>query len=112
MQRIILLIFASILMISCKSTFEETLNSKDIEKKKALAFEYYEDEDFYKASELFKVLIQDVRGGKDVEKMFFYYAMCDYSLKDYGLAAYEFERLIQKFPGGDFREESQFFIGK
>ena len=112
MQRIILLVFASLLMISCKSTFEETLKSKDVEKKKALAFEYYEDEDFYKASDLFKVLIQDVSGGKEVEKMFFYYAMCDYSLKDYGLAAYEFERLIQKFPGGDFREESQFYIGK
>lgn len=99
-------------MISCKSTFEDTLKSKDIEKKKALAFEYYEDEEFYKASDLFKVLIQDVKGGKEVEKMFFYYAMCDFYLKDYALAAYEFERLIQKFPGGDFREESQFFIGK
>ena len=70
-------------MISCKSTFEDTLKSKDIEKKKALAFEYYEDEEFYKASDLFKVLIQDVKRGKDVEKMFFYYAMCDFYLKDY-----------------------------
>jgi len=63
MQRIILLLFALIMMVSCKSTFEETLKSKDVDKKKAMAFEYYEDEDYYKASDLFKVLIQDVSGG-------------------------------------------------
>jgi len=44
--------------------------------------------------------------------MFYYYAMCDFYLEDYGLAAYEFERLIQKFPGGFFSEKSQFLIGK
>lgn len=112
MQRIILLLFTLTLMISCKSTFEETLKSKDIEKKKAMAFEYYEDEDYYKASDLFKALIQDVSGGSDVEEMFYYYALCDFYLEDYGLAAYEFERLIQKFPGGKYSEESQFLIGK
>jgi outer membrane protein assembly factor BamD len=112
MQRIILLVFASIMMISCKSTFEDTLKSKDIEKKKTLAFEYFKDEDYFKASDLFKVLIQDVSGGVEVEEMFYYYAMCDFYLEDYGLAAYEFERLIQKFPGGKFTEQSQFYIGK
>jgi len=99
-------------MISCKSTFEETLKSKDINKKKVMAFEYYEDKDYYKASDLFKTLIQDVSGGGEVEEMFYYYAMCDFYLEDYGLAAYEFERLIQKFPGGKFSEKSQFLIGK
>lgn len=112
MQRIIFILLASIITLSCKSSFEDMLKSKDIEKKKEMAFELYEDEDYYKASDLFKALIQDVSGGKEIEKMFYYYAMCDFNLEDYGLAAYEFERLIQKFPRGSYTEEAQFMIGK
>lgn len=104
-------ILSLFLLFACKSNFEQTLKSRDIEKKEAAAFEYYEKEDYYKASEIFKVLIQDVKQGGEIEKMFFYYAMCDYKMEDYGLAAYEFERLIQKFPRGQYTEESQFLIG-
>ena len=71
----------------------------------------YEKQDYYKASDLFKSLIQDKKTGSGIEKMFFYYAMCDYKIGDYGLAAYEFERLVQKFPRGTYTEESQFYIG-
>ncbi len=110
-MRNLLLVATVILMFGCKSTFEETLNSRDIEKKEKLAFELYEKEDYYKASDLFKSLIQDKKNGEDIEKMFFYYALCDYKMGDYGLAAYEFERLIQKFPRGKYSEESQFYIG-
>ena len=110
-MRNLVIIASFILMLSCKSTYEETLKSRDVEKKEELAFKLYEKEDFFKASDLFTSLIQDVTGGTEIEKMFFFYAMCDYKMGDYGLAAYEFERLIQKFPRGKYTEESQFLIG-
>lgn len=112
MKRIFLLLLSVIIIQSCKSSFEKTLASKDVEKKTVAAFKYFEDEDYYKASDLFKALIQEVDRGAEVEKMFYYYALCDYHLEDYGLAAYEFERLIQKFPRGNYTEEAQFLIGK
>lgn len=102
---------ALVLIVGCKSAYESTLSSRDIAKKEALAFELYEKGDFYKASELFKSLIQDKKNGEDIEAMFFYYALCDYHLGDYGLAAYEFERLVQKFPRGECVEDAQFYIG-
>lgn len=110
-MRNFLVVISVLLLFSCKSTYEDTLNSRDVEKKEKLAFELYEKGDYYKASDLFKALIQDKKSGEDIEKMFFYYALCDYNLGDFGLAAYEFERLIQKFPRGNYSEESQFYIG-
>lgn len=110
-MRNLIVISSFLLLFSCKSAFDETLKSRDVEKKEKLAFELYEKEDFFKASDLFKSLIQDKKSGSGIEKMFFYYAMCDYKLGDFGLAAYEFERLIQKFPRGIYTEESQFYVG-
>jgi outer membrane protein assembly factor BamD len=110
-MRNLVVISSFLLLLSCKSAFNETLKSRNVEKKEKLAFELYEKEDFYKASDLFKSLIQDKKSGSGIEKMFFYYAMCDYNLGDFGLAAYEFERLIQKFPRGIYTEESQFYVG-
>ena len=110
-MRILVIVSFVLLLSSCKSTYEDTLKSRDIEKKEKLAFELYEKKDYFKASDLFKSLIQDKKTGLDIEKMFFYYAMCDYQLGDFGLAAYEFERLVQKFPRGNYTEESQFYIG-
>ncbi len=110
-MRNFLIVITVLFFFSCKSTYEDTLKSRDVEKKEKLAFELYDKGDFYKASDLFKALIQDKKSGEDIEKMFFYYALCDYNLGDFGLAAYEFERLIQKFPRGNYSEESQFYIG-
>ena len=110
-MRNLIIISLFFLIVSCKSNYENTLKSRDIEKREKLAFELYEKKDFFKASDLFKSLIQDKKTGLGIEKMFFYYAMCDYKLGDFGLAAYEFERLVQKFPRGTYTEESQFFIG-
>jgi len=110
-MRNLIIVSSILLLFSCKSTYEDTLKSRDVEKKEKLAFELYEKQDYYKASDLFKSLIQDKKTGSGIEKMFFYYAMCDYKIGDYGLAAYEFERLVQKFPRGTYTEESQFYIG-
>tara|TARA_B100000674_G_scaffold488412_1_gene500508 strand:- start:3387 stop:5072 length:1686 start_codon:yes stop_codon:yes gene_type:complete len=110
-MRNLIVISSILLLIACKSTYEDTLKSRDVGKKEKLAFELYENQDYYKASDLFKSLIQDKKTGSGIEKMFFYYAMCDYQMGDFGLAAYEFERLVQKFPRGLYTEESQFYIG-
>ena len=109
-MRNLLVVVAVLFLVGCKSAYEETLASRDIGKKEKLAFEFYEKKDYYKAGELFKSLIQDKKSGEEIEKMFFYYAMCDYLLEDFGLAAYEFERLIQKFPRGNYIEKSQYYI--
>lgn len=110
-MRNLIIISSILLLFACKSTYENTLKSRDVEQKEKLAFELYENQDYYKASDLFKSLIQDKKTGLGIEKMFFYYAMCDYKMGDFGLAAYEFERLVQKFPRGTYTEESQFYIG-
>jgi outer membrane protein assembly factor BamD len=109
-MRNLLVIAIVLFLVGCKSAFEDTLASRDVQKKENLAFKLYESKDYYKAGELFKSLIQDKKSGEDIEEMFFYYAMCDYKLEDFGLAAYEFERLIQKFPRGKYNEESQYYI--
>ena len=84
-MRNLIIISSILLLFACKSTYEDTLKSRDVEQKEKLAFELYENQDYYKASDLFKSLIQDKKTGLGIEKMFFYYAMCDYKMGDFGL---------------------------
>ena len=46
-MRNLVIIASFILILSCKSTYEETLKSRDVEKKEELAFKLYEKEDFF-----------------------------------------------------------------
>lgn len=84
--------------------------SNDVELKEQKAKEYFEDCDYASASPLFKDLIQSYSTSAKVEKVYFYFAYCDYKLEDYMLAAYEFKKILDKFPRGKYAERAQFLI--
>ncbi len=107
-------VFYSLILIAilsaCKSPVEKLLRSNDVELKERKAQEYFEKCDFASASPLFKDLIQSFNTVSKVEKVYFYYSFCDYKLQDYLLAAYEFKKIIQKFPKGAYVERAQFLL--
>lgn len=84
--------------------------SNDIALKEQKAQEYFENCDYSSASPLFKDLIQSYSTSAKVEKVYFYFAYCDYKLEDYMLAAYEFKKILEKFPRGKYAERAQFLI--
>ena len=94
-------IFFFVLVISltsCRGKLDKLLMSNDVALKEQKAHEYFENCDYASASPLFKDLIQSYSTSAKVEKVYFYFAYCDYKLEDYMLAAYEFNKILEKFP--------------
>jgi outer membrane protein assembly factor BamD len=97
-------------LTSCKGKLDKLLMSNDVAMKEQKAQEFFENCDYASASPLFKDLIQSFSTSAKVEKVYFYFAYCDYKLEDYMLAAYEFKKILEKFPRGKYAERAQFLI--
>lgn len=103
------LIFGSLLMtMACKSEFEKLRATGDPETLYEKAFEFYEAEDYLKSQTLFELVISNLRGKVEAEKVYYYYAYTHYKLNKFVLASYYFKNFSNTFPNSEFREESDF----
>ncbi|MEM6966283.1 MAG: outer membrane protein assembly factor BamD, partial [Bacteroidota bacterium] len=71
-------------------------------------FEYYEEEEYTKAQGLFELIINNLRGKIEAEKVYFYYSYTHYHLRRYVMASYYFGNFASTFPNSSFREEADF----
>jgi outer membrane protein assembly factor BamD len=94
--------------MACKSEFEKIRGTADPETLYKKAFEYYEQEDYFKAQTLFELVINNLRGKVEAEKVYFYYANTHYQLRKYILASYYFKNFGSTFPNSEYREEADF----
>jgi len=74
--------------ISSCSKFRKIQKSEDWKVKYDAALEYFDDEDYYRASLLFEEIMPLVRGLKEGEAAQIKYAYCNYYQKQYQLASY------------------------
>lgn len=95
-------------LFSCKSEFEKLRATGDAETLLTNAFEYYEKGDYVKSQMLFELIINNLRGKTQAEKVYFYYANTHYYLKKYLLASYYYTNFSNTFPNSEYREESDF----
>jgi outer membrane protein assembly factor BamD len=102
-----LLILITVVLTSC-SKYQKLLKSTDNEKKYELAIAYYEEEDYYRAIQLFDQLMPFFRGTERAEKMAYYSANANYKQKDYILASYYFSQFSKNFPNSKHAEEAAF----
>ncbi len=98
------ILFAS----SCKSEFEKLRATADPDTLYKSAFEYYEKEEYLKAQTLFELIINNLRGKVEAEKVYFYYANTHYKLRKYILASYYYKNFSSTFPNSQYREEADF----
>lgn len=94
-------------LFSCNS-YEKLLKSPDLELKYEKAKEYYNKKDYYRALPLFEELISVYKGTRDIEKIYYYFAYCQYGQGDYLLASYHFRNLVQTYPKSSYAEECQY----
>lgn len=94
--------------ISCKPEFEKirTSGNSNLIYEKATA--YYEAEEWYKAQQLFEMLINSYRGKVKAEEVYFKYAYTHYHLDEYILAKYYFKSFAKTFPNSVHREEADY----
>ena len=92
---------------SC-SQYQKLLKSQDYEQWYQKGLEYYNKEDFMRASTLFSQLTTIYRGTDKAETVLITYANSLYGLQDYTMACHYFREYVKTFPNGYKAEESQF----
>ena len=107
MKHFIIIILASIALISC-SKYQRLLKSSDVELKYEGAIKYYTEEKYNKAFPLLEEILPLYRGSDKSEELNFYYAYCNYYLNDFILAGYHFQKFYNIFPLSDRAEDAMF----
>lgn len=97
-----------LLLFSCKSEFERVRLSGDVDKIYETGMAYYKDGDYLKAQTLFELIVNNFRGRKEAEDLYFKYANTHFLLKNYILAAYYFNNFKTTFPLSSLREEAEY----
>jgi len=65
----------------------------------------------FEARTQFQILVLNNPGGRLVDMAQFYYAECSFNMKEYIIAASEYEKLISLYPRSEFIDDSRFKIG-
>jgi outer membrane protein assembly factor BamD len=104
-NRLILLIFSALLVISSCSKYDKLVKSTDLDKKYEAAMKYYEKGNYVKAITLLEELVSVYRGTAKAETILFYYAYTNYNLGDYILASYHFKNFVKTYPNSGHAEE-------
>jgi len=103
----ILIVLFSASLYSC-SKYSKISKSQDFKYKYEKAMEYYENEDYYHALNLFDQIIPLYRGTDEAEDIAFKYSYAYYYQKDFVLASYYFSRFAKTFPRSEKAEEASF----
>lgn len=70
--------------------------------------QYYQKENYVKATALFEELIPVYKGSDKAEEIYYYFSYCNYYQGDYSLAQYHFKNYVRNFPAGKHAEECLF----
>lgn len=105
---IIAAIGAMCLLLASCTNIDKLLKSNDFDAKYAAAMQYYNENSYSKAIQLFENLTLHYRGRENAEEIAWYYAQSLYKEKDYFSAGYQFRRFARQFPYSQNVEEAAF----
>ena len=108
-MRYLFVVLLFVAFTSC-TQYQKLLKSTDYELKYSKAMEYYEKEDFTRASTLLYDLIGIYRGTEKSQQAHFIYANSLFRMKDYLLAGHYYKTFVQSYPTSSYLEESQFMV--
>jgi len=101
-----LLIISS--LTSCKSAFETVRTSNDPQRIYEEAMKYYDKKDYYRAQTLMEIVLNQFKGTKEGEELFFKYSYTHYNLGTYELASTYFNTFASTFPYSQYTEEAEY----
>ncbi|MBN3033969.1 MAG: outer membrane protein assembly factor BamD [Bacteroidales bacterium] len=102
-----IIIIFSVTLASC-SKYQKLLKSPDSDLKYEKANQYFEQEDYYRAMNLYEQLIPVYRGTEKAEIIYYNYAYAYFHQRDYVLASYYFQKFYKTFPRSSQVEECYF----
>ena len=102
---IILIIVSTIFGLSSCSKYQKLLKSSNTELKYEKAIEYYNEGDYYRALQLFEIILPYYRGTSRAEKIAYYYSMSHYFQNDFILASFHLSNFAKTFPKSKHAKE-------
>ena len=102
----------TIITLSSCSEYQKALKSEDVSVKFNKGTELYDAGKYGKANKLFTQIVPQYRGKPQAEKLMFMYSNSFYMMRDYYLAAYQFERFESAYPKSEKAEEALFLSAK
>lgn len=97
----------AIISASC-GEYQKILNGSDYELKYEKAKEYFEMEEYVRASALYEELMPVFKGTDRSEDVYYHYAYCYYNQADYLMAGYYFRNFVTTFPTSPKADECAF----
>ena len=107
--KFILGIAAMCLLLASCNGFNKLLNSNDFDAKYTAAMNYYNENSYSRAAQLFENLTLYYRGKENAENIGWYYGMSLLQEKDYYMAGYQFKRFAKQFPYSDHLEDAIYY---
>lgn len=102
------LLIISFLITSCQSAFEKVRQSNDPERILTESIRYFDKGDYLRAQMLMELILNQYRGTRQGEELFFKYAYTHYHLYNYQLAATYFTNFASTFTYSSYTEEAEF----
>ena len=109
-NHIILLVFTVLVLFAGCSGYEKLLKSSDYRLKFDKAMEYYEEEEYVRAGNLFDQISTVYRGTTKADTVFYYQAKSYFNQRDYILSGHHFKNLAFNFPNSVYAEESDYMV--
>ncbi len=97
-----------LVMASGCSKFRKMMKTADWQAKYAAALEYYEEEEYYKASQLLENILPIIRGTAEAELGNFYFAYCHFHQRQYILSAHYFKTFVEIYGRSEYVMEAAF----
>lgn len=97
-------------LASCQSGFEQVRLSNNPPLILKESIQYYDKGDYLRAQTLMELILNQYRGTREGEELFFKYAYTHYKLGNYALAATYFTNFSTTFAYSPYTEESDFMI--
>jgi outer membrane protein assembly factor BamD len=102
-----ILLIASVLT-ACKSEFEQVRISNDPERILNASLTYYDKGEYLRAQNLMELILNQYRGTRQGEELFFKYAYTQYHLGNYILSSTYFSNFAATFAYSTFTEEADY----
>ncbi len=102
----ICILFISLMLSGCSNKYQQVLKNPDNRLKLEMADAYYKKKDFVRAISLYEQVEDAYSGTPTAEKVLYNSAQCNFGLKMYALAGFQFKTYFENFPTGEHAEES------
>jgi outer membrane protein assembly factor BamD len=97
-------------LVGCKSEFEQVRTSNEPDTILKTSLKYYDKGDYLRAQTLMELILNQYRGTREGEELFFKYAYTHFHLGNYQLAATYFTNFTTTFGYSPFTEEADYMV--